>query len=963
MNHLMTILRKELRSYFLSPVALIFLGVFLVITLFVFFTQGRFFARNIADIRPLFEWLPILLIFLVSALTMRAWSEEQKMGTLEILMTLPVKTSSLVFGKLGAGMVLVALALALTLPLPITVSFLGDLDWGPVIGGYLGALLLAGAYMSIGLCVSSKTDNQIVALMVTMVIGGLLYLVGHDSVVAFFGNETGSVLRAIGSGSRFESIERGVIDLRDLFYYGSIIAFFVALNVQFIEAKRTDTVAESGRRRTRSRWLTVSFAALNVVVGNMWLAPITSARADLTEEGQYSISDVTEKILSELGEPLRISGYFSEKTHPLLAPLLPRIRDILTEYEIRGGKRVSVDFADPNKDVELEEEIAELYDIKPVPFRVSGRHEESVVNSYFHVLVRYGDQYKVLSFGDLIEVFADDNDVDVRLRNLEYDMTKTIKHLAAGFRTMEAMFAELEEPAELTLYVTRGTLPEELGDAPDKVSKAASELAEKAGGKFKFQEVDLTDDEAKQKEIYENYGLRPMAVDLLGDKRFYLYAVLKVGDSLERIPLQGELTEASVKESIEAGVKRGTPGFLKTIGLLTEDPKPVPQNPQLPPQFQPPQPQPDYRLLENTLSEEFTVKRVKAEDGYIPADVDVLVVAKPGRLNDKQKFAVDQYLMQGGAVVALTGAYDVKVDQSGIEAEKSDSGLREMLEHYGVAVKDEFVLDKHNARFPVPIEEQRGPFVLKRIKLMDYPFFADIRKESFNDGHAALTGIQNIVLNWGSPIEIAKNIKEVAAEILFETSDEAWTYDSTRILPDSLEDADSTFVPEDGVKSYPVAASLVGRFKSYFADKPSPLFGEDAPEGGQPEGAEGADRTGRTIKESAPDSRLVVVGSSAFASDLVARLSDQIGGGVYRGNFQLVRNLIDWALADTDLLKIRTTGAFARTLRPLEDAERNAWEFGNYAVVLFALIILIAVASTRRRRAKPLIVETKEGQA
>ncbi len=960
MNHLMTMLRKELRSYFLSPVALIFLGVFLVVTLFVFFTQGRFFARNIADIRPLFEWLPILLIFLVSALTMRAWSEEQKMGTLEILMTLPVKTGSLVLGKLAAGMVLVALALALTLPLPITVSFLGDLDWGPVIGGYLGALLLAGAYMSIGLCVSSKTDNQIVALMVTMVIGGLLYLVGHDSVVAFFGNETGSVLRAVGSGSRFESIERGVIDLRDVFYYASIIIFFVALNVQFIEAKRTDTVAASGRRRTRSRWLTIGFAALNVVVGNMWLAPITSARADLTEEGQYSISDVTEKILGELNEPLRISGYFSEKTHPLLAPLVPRIRDILAEYQIRGGKRVTVSFANPNKDEELEEEIAELYDIKPVPFRVSERHEESVVNSYFHVLVRYGDQYEVLSFGDLIEVFADDNNVDVRLRNLEYDMTKTIKRLAAGFRTMDAMFAELEKPAELKLYVTRGALPEELGDVPDKVRKAASEIAEKAKEKFRFEEVDLTDDEAKQKQLYEEYGLRPMAVDLLGDKRFYLYAVLQVGEQLERIPLQGELTEASVKESIEAGVKRGTPGFLKTIGLLTEDPKPVPQNPQLPPQFQQPQPQPDYRLLESTLSEEFTVKRVKADEGYIPADVDVLVVAKPGALGDNQKFAIDQYLMQGGSVIALTGAYDVTIDRAGLDAQKSDSGLLEMLEHYGVAVKDEFVLDKRNARFPVPIEEQRGAFVLKRIKLMDYPFFADIRQESFNEGHAALSGLQNVVLNWGSPIDVAEDIKDVVAEILFETSEEAWTSDSTRILPESLEGADSAFEPEGGVKSYPVAASLVGRFTSYFSDKPSPLFGGDASQEPQ---QEGADRTGRTIKESPPDSRLVVVGSSAFASDLVARLSDQIGGGVYRGNFQLVRNLIDWALADTDLLQIRTTGAFARTLKPLEDGERNAWEFGNYAVVLLALIILIAVASTRRRRAKPLVVETKEGQA
>ena len=143
LSGILSITRKEIRSYFLSPVAVIFLGVFLLITLFTFFTQSRFFIRGIADVRPLFEWMPILLVFLVSAVTMRQWSEEQKMGTLEVLLTLPLKTSELVLGKFFAGFALVSVALALTLPLPFTVAELGPLDSGPVIGGYVAALLLA----------------------------------------------------------------------------------------------------------------------------------------------------------------------------------------------------------------------------------------------------------------------------------------------------------------------------------------------------------------------------------------------------------------------------------------------------------------------------------------------------------------------------------------------------------------------------------------------------------------------------------------------------------------------------------------------------------------------------------------------------------------------------------------------------------------------------------------------------
>src|SRR5690349_18679127 len=136
MSNIFRVARKELASFFSSLAAFIFIGVFLAVCLFTFFWVSRFFARNIADIRPLFEWMPVLLIFLVSGLTMRMWSEERRAGTLEFLMTSPAKPIHLVLGKFLACLALVAIALALTLPLPIVVSAIGPLDWGPVIGGY-----------------------------------------------------------------------------------------------------------------------------------------------------------------------------------------------------------------------------------------------------------------------------------------------------------------------------------------------------------------------------------------------------------------------------------------------------------------------------------------------------------------------------------------------------------------------------------------------------------------------------------------------------------------------------------------------------------------------------------------------------------------------------------------------------------------------------------------------------------
>jgi len=200
MNCCTDIARKELAAFFSSAVAFIFFGVFLTVTLFVFFWVETFFGRNIADVRPLFEWMPILMIFLSAAITMRMWSEERRSGTLEFLLTSPIEPLQLVLGKFLACLGLVAVALALTLPLPITVSFIGPLDWGPVLGGYLATFFLAAGYISIGLFVSARSENQVVSVMISALIGGLFYALGSNTLTGLFGTKASEVLKLLGSG-------------------------------------------------------------------------------------------------------------------------------------------------------------------------------------------------------------------------------------------------------------------------------------------------------------------------------------------------------------------------------------------------------------------------------------------------------------------------------------------------------------------------------------------------------------------------------------------------------------------------------------------------------------------------------------------------------------------------------------------------------------------------------------------
>ena len=951
MSAVRVVARKELRSYFESPVALIFLGVFLLATLVSFFGYSSFFARNIADVRPLFAWMPVLLVLLVAAISMRQWAEERKMGTLEVLLTLPVSTRDMVLGKFAAGVVLVAIALAMTLPIPIMVSMLGDLDWGPVVGGYVGALLLGATYLSVGLCVSSRTDNQVVSLMLTLVIGAVMVAIGSEPLTRLFDEGTAEVLRALGTGSRFASIERGVLDLRDLAYYAGLSAFFLVLNWYFLESERIDHGSEDGARQTRALLVVTALVGLNVLALDLWLAPVARLRVDLTQRGEYSISDVTRETLLGLQEPLRVQAYFSERTHPLLAPLVPRIRDLLDEYAIAGGDRVLVEFADPGADQALEEDIGERYGIRSVPFQIADRHQQAVVNSFFHVVIEYGDRHEVLSFEDLIEVAYEDETIAVRLKNLEYDLTRTIKRVSRDFQNLESIFARIPGEAKLTLYLTPDTLPSTFEAVPGHVRKIADELAEPAAGKLVFSEVDPSTDPQLAETLSDRHGIRPLAVDLFGQRTFYLDLLLETENESQRISPRTAVSETELRSAIEAAIQRATPGQLKTIGIYTETPVAPPPNPQLPPQMQPPPPQPDYRGLRQVFGDDYRVETVDLSTGAVPDTIDVLIVGKPGALGDEALFALDQFLMRGGKLVALAGRYGVDLGQRQLGARSLDSPFFDLLSTWGVEVPAAMVMDPQNASFPVPVEEQRGMFRVQRIEMLPYPFFPDVRRDGMASGHPALVGLRNVTTPWASPVE-ATPPEGVTAEVLLESSPGAWRNTSGSIEPDMRRFPETGFGPTGDVGQEVLAVSLTGVFPSHYADKPSPIFdgdGSGSGDGGVTPG------TGRTIKTSLPDARLTVIGSAEIVSDLILQLAGRPGGEVHRSDIQLVQNLIDWSVEDTDLLQIRSSGSFARTLDPIDEATARAWEIGCYAVSAALLAVATFVPRQRRRGVTPLI--------
>lgn len=242
MKNILSIFKRELRGYFATPVAYVFIVIFLFLTGIFTFYIGGFFERGQADLEPFFRFHPWLYLFLIPAISMRLWSEERKSGTIELLMTLPVTLGEAVLGKFLAAWCFTAIALALTFPMWITVNYLGNPDNTVILFGYLGSLLMAGGFLAIGSCISALTKNQVIAFVISVVICFLIILSGYSIVLDFFRAwAPQAVVDAISSFSfltHFDSIKKGVIDARDVLYFGTLMAFWLYANTLVINVKK-----------------------------------------------------------------------------------------------------------------------------------------------------------------------------------------------------------------------------------------------------------------------------------------------------------------------------------------------------------------------------------------------------------------------------------------------------------------------------------------------------------------------------------------------------------------------------------------------------------------------------------------------------------------------------------------------------------------------------------------------------
>lgn len=237
MNGALTIARKEFGTFFKTPVAYIVICAFQVLVGWLFFAS--YFDNKEASMRQFFGLLPLTFAIFVPAISMRMWAEERKIGTFETLLTMPIADTAIVFGKFLAALGLLAVMLGLTLPIAFIVSYTSaaPVDAGPIIGGYLGALCLGGTYLAMGLFASAITENQIVGFILGLVFAIVFYLIGEPALAQVLPGSLGEFLRQLSVNYHFENIGRGVIDSRDVVYYGSMITVFLMANVAAVRLR------------------------------------------------------------------------------------------------------------------------------------------------------------------------------------------------------------------------------------------------------------------------------------------------------------------------------------------------------------------------------------------------------------------------------------------------------------------------------------------------------------------------------------------------------------------------------------------------------------------------------------------------------------------------------------------------------------------------------------------------------
>ena len=441
MSPIRTIARRELKALFDQPIAYILLVVFTGVNALLFFREVELY--NAASLRPMLDFLPWLLLFLVPAVTMRALAEDLRSGTLEVVLSQPVTELELLLGKYCGQVLFLLIALAITLTVPLGLALGTAPELGIVVAQYVGAALLVAGLAAVGVWASSVSQNQITAFIVGVFVMFLLIFVGLDQLLVGLPPRLGAIAGALGVLSHFSQLARGVIDLRDALYFVTLAALFLVL-AYFSLLSRKLTARGEALRRLR---LGTVLLAVTVVVVNLFGRNI-GGRIDLTPGRAFTLAPATRKLLSTLPDLVTVKLFVSSALPKEIESTRRDVDDLLRDYRTAGHGKLKLVIQDPSADSAAMRE-ARSTGIPPVQFNVLGQGELQVKEGYLGVAVRYADGVKTIPF---IQQTGD----------LEYRLTSDIRALTHPEHSAVA-FGEINDAAATRGRRSFEALREQLG--------------------------------------------------------------------------------------------------------------------------------------------------------------------------------------------------------------------------------------------------------------------------------------------------------------------------------------------------------------------------------------------------------------------------------------------------------------------------------------------------------------------
>ncbi len=691
-------------------------------------------------------------------------------------------------------------------------------------------------------------------------------------------------------------------------------------------------------------WLFVLLAGANLLLFNAILQPWTGARVDMTQYKEHSLSDQTRKVLHDIPDRVEILALFSTSTHKLLRPLLPQIYDTLDIYRAESNGKVRVHIEDPKSDKRLSE-LYEEFNIRPVPVPLESRYKREVKSIFFHIVIRLGDQTVKLQMEDLIDVEEVNNELQVRLRDLESILTRGIRKVSTSFISLDSVLAQITTPVKITYH----KLPSDVQGLPE------DKLAEirEVGLKLK-EEVDLLVQKFKTRIQYEEKDATQELPPFL--------VIVEHGSKKVEFPLitsLDEMSRSSVNEKINGALRRVLPGFSRQLGLVAPQPQMDPMMMQM--GRRPPN---EFQLLETLLGEEYNVRQVDLDSGDPPLDVDVLLLVRPENLSEKAAWAIDQYMMLGGRMVVLLdpGKLDMAaLANNRLMIKPIRSGLEGVLGKWGISMEDKVLADKKHLPYPLPREIQPGLMVIDELP---YAYFVRVEKPG---RHSMLNNVAELAFLWPGALTVRKASDKLHYSHVVSSSSQAWL---NTMDPHMGLDVTPTQIKQDaaGVTgTHPMVVAVTGELESAWIGRKSPMekggdneLPNPDPDSGDADESEAVATTDGTPAEKAdkrperrtarrdasPPTRFVVVSDADFVSEVGYKIMESR----YPFALRFLVNALEWVQSDDE--EILSSGkGLPRPLEEVSRTRKSVIQHGFWmGTWLLLLILFFAFAILRQRR-------------